>query len=52
MVVALSWSRIFRTSRSLDRHDSGADMDFDIVWDDQLLFGKDVLHLEQWCWGR
>jgi hypothetical protein len=26
-------------------------MDFDIVWDDQLLFGKDVLHLEQRCWG-
>jgi len=24
-------------------------MDFDIVWDDQLLFGKDVLHLEQRC---
>lgn len=40
-----------RTSRSLNRHDSGADVDFDIVWDDQLLFGKDVLHLEQWCWS-
>lgn len=24
-------------------------MDLDIVWDHQLLFGKDVLHLEQWC---
>jgi hypothetical protein len=23
-------------------------MDLDILWDDQLLLGEDVLHLEQW----
>ena len=37
----------FRTSRALDSDDSGADVDFDIVWDDHLLLGEDVLHLEQ-----
>lgn len=42
---------MIRTSGSLDSHNSGADVDFDILWDDQLLFGKDVLHLEQRC-GR
>ena len=38
----------FRTSGTLDGDDSGADVDLHIVWDDQLLLGEDVLHLEQW----
>jgi hypothetical protein len=25
-------------------------MDLDVVWNDQLLLRKDVLHLEQRCW--
>ena len=39
------------TSRAFDGDDSGADVDFDAFWDDQLLLGEDVLHLEQWCEG-
>ena len=39
------------TSRAFDGDDAGADVDFDAFWDDQLLLGEDVFHLEQWC-GR
>jgi len=35
------------TSGTLDADDSGADVDLDVVWDDQLLLREDVLHLEQ-----
>ena len=33
------------TSGALDRDDSGTDVDFDILWDNQLLLREDVLHL-------
>jgi hypothetical protein len=45
---ALSCSGCCRTSWSLDGHDAAADMDLDVVWNDQLLLREDVLHLEQW----
>lgn len=39
-----------RTSWTFDGYNPGSDVDLDIFWDNQLLFGKDVLHLEQWWW--
>ena len=38
----------FLTSGTFDSSDPGADVNLDIVWDDQLLLREDVLHLEQW----
>ena len=35
------------TSGTLDCDDSRADVDLDVLWDDQLLLGEDVLHLER-----
>ncbi len=36
------------TSWTLDGDDSGADVNLDTLWNDQLLGREDVLHLEQW----
>ena len=38
---------IIFTSRAFDCDDAGPDMDFNTFWDEQLLGGEDVEHLEQ-----
>lgn len=39
----------FVTSGTLDGYNSRANVNLHIIWDDQLLLGEDVFHLEQWC---
>ena len=44
-------AKVFPTSGALNGDDSGADVDLDTLWNDQLLLREDVLHLEQRYWG-